>query len=62
MAKVPNVVLYHIIPPLPSAIFKGIFLGDAPKYYDGSMTIGEDGMMISLPVGSKSIRTKYLFR
>ena len=59
-AHVAKLVLYHIIPPIPSSIFDGAFLGDAQKYYDGPITVGVDGMMISMPANSKVIETKYL--
>ena len=42
-AHVAKLVLYHIIPPIPSSIFDGAFLGDAQKYYDGPITVGVDG-------------------
>lgn len=40
-------VLTHIAPPLPSALFYPAFLGDAPNLYDGPITVGEDGMVFS---------------
>ncbi|SPF48708.1 hypothetical protein SBF1_420004 [Candidatus Desulfosporosinus infrequens] len=49
------------IPPLPSAILKKVFLGNAKKLYNGRIAIGHDGMLISLPAESKTIKTKYLF-
>jgi len=55
-------VLTHIIPPLPSAIFKKVFLGNAKKIYKRKIDIGRDGMLISLPAESKTIKTKYLFK
>ena len=60
--KIPNVVLYHLVPPLPSVLFTSVFLDDAPKYYDGTMTIGRDGMLVSLPANTKDIQTRYLLR
>lgn len=54
-------VLSHIVPRMPSAIFYPAFLDGAEKYYDGPIIVGEDGMMFSLPVGSDAIdRTKLM--
>jgi ribonuclease Z len=43
-------VLSHIVPPLPRRVLYGAFLGDAHKFYDGPITVGEDGMVFNLPV------------
>ena len=59
---VGKLVLYHIIPPIPTPLYDGFFLGDAKKYYDGPITVGVDGMLISLPANSKAIETKYLLK
>jgi hypothetical protein len=32
-----------------------MYLGDAGKYYSGTITIGEDGMLFSLPADSGKI-------
>lgn len=55
-------VLTHILPPLPSPILTNMFLGDAKKIYEGDITIGRDGMLISLPANSDEITTKYLLK
>jgi ribonuclease Z len=55
---VDRLVLYHIIPPLPSPILNRMFLGDAKKYYQGPITMGVDGMLFSLPANSKEILIK----
>ncbi len=59
-AGVRHLLLTHIIPPLPVADLKAAFLGDAKKLYRGSITIGEDGMLFSLPAGNKKILMKWL--
>ena len=61
-SNISYLVLTHIIPPLPSAILKKVFLGNAKKIYKGKIDIGRDGMLISLPAESKTIKTKYLFK
>jgi ribonuclease Z len=50
-AGVKHLVLYHILPPLPP-ILNNMFLGDSANYYSGPITIGEDGLLISLPPNS----------
>ncbi|MEW6186648.1 MAG: MBL fold metallo-hydrolase [Thermodesulfobacteriota bacterium] len=59
-AGVRHLLLTHIIPPLPVSDLKPAFLGEAKKYYRGPITIGEDGMFFSLPVGSQKINLKWL--
>jgi ribonuclease Z len=46
-AGAQSLVLTHIAPPLPSKLFYPAFLGDAPNLFDGPITIGEDGMVLS---------------
>lgn len=48
-------VLYHIVPPLPSALLNGVFLGDAPAIFGKPVTVAEDGLLISLPAGQEAI-------
>ncbi len=59
-AGVRHLLLTHIIPPLPVADLKAAFLGDAKKIYRGPITVGEDGMLFSLPAGNKKIQMKWL--
>ncbi len=61
-ARVRHLVLYHLIPPLESALVKRMFLGSAPSHFDGPITIGEDGMLISLPGGTRQIEVTNLLR
>jgi ribonuclease Z len=60
-AGVRQLVLYHIVPPLPS-VLNTVFLGDAAKYYSGPIAIGEDGMFISLPANSDKIYFSNMLR
>jgi ribonuclease Z len=57
-AGVRHLIYYHIIPPLPSPVLKDLFLRDAKDFYPGPMTIGEDGMMVSLPANSARIEIR----
>lgn len=59
-AGVKHLLLSHIIPPLPVSNLKPVFLGDANKHFPGPITIGEDGMLFSLPAGSDNILRKWL--
>lgn len=51
-AGVRHLLLTHILPPLPVSDLKPAFLGKAKKIFQGPITVGEDGMLFSLPVGS----------
>jgi len=61
-ARVKYLVLYHILPALPSSFLQHrAFLGEAKQYYKGPITIGVDGMLVSLPADSGEIKVKKLF-
>jgi ribonuclease Z len=55
-----QLVLNHLVPPLPYRFAYPAFLGDAASHFSGPITIGEDGMMFSLPAGSTAITEKDL--
>jgi ribonuclease Z len=59
-AGVRQVVLTHVVPALPSRFFYPAFIGDAHKYFGGEIIVGEDGMLFSLPAGSRAIDHKEL--
>jgi len=59
-AWVRHLLLTHIVPPLPASILKAAFLGDAKEFYHGPITIGEDGLLLSLPAGDKQILKRSL--
>lgn len=56
-----ELVLNHIVPPLPLRFAYPAFLGDAATFYDRPITVGEDGMLFSLPANSTSIDHKRLY-
>ncbi len=61
-AGVKQLVLYHITPPIPNPLLNNIYLGDAGKYYKGPITIGEDGMLFSLPANSGKMSVSNLLK
>jgi len=54
-AGVQELILYHITPPVPVALLNSMFLGDAPREFDGKITLAKDRMLVSLPAGSDKI-------
>ncbi|WP_310497976.1 MBL fold metallo-hydrolase [Sandarakinorhabdus sp.] len=59
-AGVKQLVLSHIVPPIPSSLFDAAFLGDAPSRFSGDIVVGRDGMMFSLTAGSTAIAARTL--
>ncbi len=59
-AGVRHLILTHIVPPLPFEMLKTAFLGDARKISNVPITIAEDGMLLTLPVGNKKILRRSL--
>jgi ribonuclease Z len=60
-AGAKELVLNHIVPPLPIRFAYPAFLGDAAKLYDKPITVGEDGMLFSLPANSTTVDRKRLY-
>lgn len=60
-AGVRQLVLSHLVPVLPSRFFYPAFLGDAKAHFSGPITVGEDGMLFSLPAGTTEIHQSRLF-
>lgn len=48
-------VLTHIVPPVPNRFLNAAFLGEARNSYSGRIVVGEDGMLISLPVNVDNV-------
>lgn len=59
-AGVRELILTHLVLPLPSAYFYPAFLGDAPNLFGGPIIVGEDGMLFSLPAASTAIHREKL--
>ena len=60
IAGVKQLVLSHLVPPIPSPYFYPAFLADAPDKFDGPIIVGEDGMLVSLPADSTAIEQSQL--
>ena len=59
-AQVKHLVYNHIVPPLPVKFAYPAFVGDAAKFFSGPITVGEDGMLFTLPANSTVIEKKQL--
>jgi ribonuclease Z len=61
-AEVPLLVLTHLVPPLRNALMWRIFLHGAQEARGpgGDIMLAKDGLLITLPKGSKDISTKNL--
>lgn len=55
-AGVSTLVLYHLVPPVPARLIEPLFLGDAPREFSGTLRLGHDGMIVSLPAGGKQVK------
>jgi ribonuclease Z len=60
VAQVKHLVYNHIVPPLPVKFAYPAFVGDAAKFFGGPITVGEDGMLFTLPANSTVIEKKRL--
>jgi ribonuclease Z len=61
-AGAKELVYYHMIPPLPARLLHALWLGDAREKFRGPITVGEDGMLISLPAGGREVHHSRAFR
>ncbi len=55
-AGVSTLVLYHMVPPVPAKIIEPLFLGKAPALFGGTLKLSQDGIIVSLPAGSKAVK------
>ncbi len=49
-AGVKHLLLYHIVPPLPTRALERVFLSGIKDVYEGKLTLGRDGTLISVPL------------
>ena len=54
-AGATDLVLYHIVPMLPSDALIPMFVRGASDEFDGKITVSEDGTIVRLPVDSEAI-------
>lgn len=61
-AKVPLLVITHVVPPLRNALMRQMFMqgARAARGEGGDIMLGRDGLLITLPKGSKEIKTEDL--
>jgi ribonuclease Z len=59
-AGVGHLLFYHVVPPLLLEPMEEIFLEGVSDAYDGPVTLGRDGTMISLPAESDEIVVEQL--
>jgi ribonuclease Z len=60
-ANAKQLVFNHIVPPMPLRYAYPAFVGDAAKFFSKPITVGEDGMLFSLPAGSDTITKSRLY-
>lgn len=54
-AGAKDLVLYHIVPMLPTDALIPMFVKGTADEFDGKITVSEDGTIIRLPVGSETV-------
>lgn len=60
-AGVPLLVLTHLVPPLPNALMRHMFLEDVRSARGpGKTMLARDLLLLTLPVGSKDVAKRYL--
>jgi ribonuclease Z len=61
-AGITQVLVTHILPPIPSEILVNPFLRTTRAVFDGKVTMANDGTMIKLPVNSDEITIEELLK
>lgn len=61
-ADVQQLVITHILPPVPTDLLVRPYLKEAREVYKGNIYMANDGTLISLPVGSEKITIKELLK
>ena len=54
-AHAKALVLYHLVPSIPRGLMESAFVGDAARRFGGTLKVSRDGLLVSLPAGSKAI-------
>ncbi len=60
-AQVGHLLFNLIVPPLPLSALEEIFVDGVDKIYAGPVTVGRDGILVTLKAGSESIEVINLF-
>jgi ribonuclease Z len=60
-ANAKQLVFNHIVPPMPLRYAYPAFVGDAAQFFSKPITVGEDGMLFSLPAGRDTITKSRLY-
>lgn len=55
-AGVRHLLYYHVVPPLPLPGLDQVFLAGVSDAFDGDVTLGRDGSLISLPTGGDAVK------
>jgi ribonuclease Z len=58
-ANAKALVLYHIVPMLPSDALIPLFTKGVDTEFDGKITVSKDGTIVRLPAGSDDILYDY---
>ncbi len=59
-ARVGHLLFYHVVPALIAPGMEAIFLDGVDQVYKGEITVGVDGLMMSLPANSEEIESREL--
>lgn len=59
-AGVRHLLFHHIVPPLPIAPLRDVFVEGVAEIWDGPVTIGRDGTFVTLPAGSDAVEVDEL--
>jgi len=59
-ARVGHLLFYHVVPALIAPGMEAIFLDGVDEVYKGEITVGVDGLMMSLPANSEEIESREL--
>lgn len=60
-ARARLLVLYHIVPPLPSPLLYDAYLGDSRATFS-AIQVGEDGLLVSMPANTDEIHISRVVR
>ena len=55
-----HLLFYHVVPALPLSMLEGLYLEGVSDVFDGPVTLGQDGTLISLPAGGTEIDAQTL--